>query len=361
MRFNPICRAAAHAGGLVVAVFLTFGGVLAAAPSVTDAVSKTEAEAADDKASAVQPTQKTEPAKSAAPAKQDAKAGKSAPRKSFVERRPLVSSDAYRGLAEQMAGGSVLADVVQRLNKRIELPEPVALRFAECGEVNAYFLPDQREVRLCFELFDQIAELLAQQVEDEAQLTQALSGVLSFVALHEVGHAVVAVRAVPMIGNEETAVDQFAVWLLIDGKEGDLAVLSAAAAFAAGMTLGGDDPSGAHATDAQRYFNLVCWLAGSNPDRKAQVISDWALPIERAQGCEQEYQQLSQGWRRLLASPMAPTKAPPAKPSAAQPAASMPQRSESESTESESPERESSKADRSKSDGSSTPEKARND
>ncbi|MBD8526112.1 DUF4344 domain-containing metallopeptidase [Pseudomarimonas arenosa] len=249
------------------------------------------------------------------------------PRKSFVERSPLVSSDAYRGLAEQMAGGSVLADVVQRLNQRIELPQSVALRFAECGEANAYFLPDQREVRLCFELFDQIADLLAQQVEDEAQLTHALKGVLSFVALHEVGHAVVAVRSLPMIGNEETAVDQFAVWLLVDGKDGDLAVLSAAAAFAAGMTL--DDPAGAHASDAQRYYNLVCWLAGGNAKRKQQVMEDWALPASRAVGCEEEFRQLSQGWQRLLqpvavAQPAAEKSASAETPAAQQGAGAAP-------------------------------------
>ena len=226
-----------------------------------------------------------------------------APAKSFVERRPLVSTEAYRELAEQMARGSVLSEVAERLNAKIQLPTPVSLRFAECGEVNAYFLPEQGEVRLCFELFDRSAELLAEQVADEAQLADALRGVLSFVALHEAGHAVVALRAVPVIGNEETAVDQFAVWLLVDGDQGDLAILSAAAAFAAGMTLGGDDPAGAHVSDEQRYYNLLCWLGGSSPARQQQVMADWGLPESRATSCSDEFRQLSQSWSQLLAPP----------------------------------------------------------
>ena len=267
------------------------------------------AKPATGKQAASKPTTKSTtkpPAKAAAPAK------------SFVERRPLVSTETYRGLAEQMARGSVLSEVAERLNAKIQLPTPVSLRFAECGEVNAYYLPEQGEVRLCFELFDRSAELLAEQVADEAQLADALRGVLSFVALHEAGHAVVALRAVPVIGNEETAVDQFAVWLLVDGGQGDLAILSAAAAFAAGMTLGGDDPAGAHVSDAQRYYNLLCWLGGSSPARQQQVIADWGLPASRASGCSDEYQQLSQAWSRLLAPRQPPVAAPAAKPEADQ-------------------------------------------
>lgn len=240
----------------------------------------------------------------------------------FAVREPLQQAGAYADLAAQLKQGGPLAELAVRLNGKLRLPRQVRLRFAECGEPNAFYRPDLREVRVCFELLELFAETLSGHVDDEDQLAEALSGTLQFVALHEVGHALVDVLSLPVTGREEDAVDQLSAWLLIDGKDGSTAVLSAAAAFQSIAEGGPADYSGQHALDEQRYYNMLCWLYGSAPQQQGYLITDWGLPTARAEGCAEEFRQIRQSWSRLLrdqlrAAPGAKPGKPPAPPAKA--------------------------------------------
>jgi hypothetical protein len=152
-----------------------------------------------------------------------------------------------------------------------------------------------------------LAALLAPQLDDEAQMLEALDGALRFIALHELGHALVDQLQLPVTGREEDAVDQFAIWLML--ADGDSAgVLSAASVFA-GEVSGSQDVAAAHSLDSQRYFNMLCWVYGSDAGWRETLVEDWALPADRATQCVGEYAQLGRSWGRLLAA-HAPKPAP---------------------------------------------------
>lgn len=227
----------------------------------------------------------------------------------FRVRPAEYSSPGFRDLAEQLQREAVLHQLADRLNGLFKVGRSVHLRFAECGQANAYYQPDRREVRVCFELLQLFADVLAGQVDDEDQLIAALFGALRFVVLHEVGHALVDVLAIPITGREEDAVDQLSVWLLLDGVDDSTAVLSAAAAFQANAQLSEADFSSDHALDQQRYFNMICWVYGSDPAGFADLPADWALPEARAAVCADEYAQLQRSWRRLLQAHLKPRSA----------------------------------------------------
>lgn len=215
---------------------------------------------------------------------------------------------AERELAIQLDQAGALAAAARLVNARVALTRTVRLRYASCEQANAWYEPVRREVRVCLALARQMAALLSAQVDDESQLLQALDGSLRFIALHELGHAVVDQLALPVTGREEDAVDQLAAWLLL--ADGDSASLLSAASVFASQISGGEDVTAAHSLDRQRYFNLLCWVYGSDAAARDSLVEDWSLPAERAQGCADEYAQLGRSWERLL-SPHAPAAAKP--------------------------------------------------
>jgi hypothetical protein len=221
----------------------------------------------------------------------------------FEVAAPALTSDRYIELAQDYGRNDPLRRLAAELNAALVLPKAVTLRYAECGEPNAYYDPAKREVTLCFELIEQLAEDFGAQLDDDAELAEAVSGAYSFIVLHEVGHALVDVLELPITGREEDAVDQLSAWLLIGDEQGDGAVLSAAAAFSMageGYDLGENDFANEHSLDQQRYFNMVCWVYGRDPERHADLIGITGLPPARAGRCGEEYARLDASWRRLL-------------------------------------------------------------
>jgi hypothetical protein len=218
-------------------------------------------------------------------------------------RSPKLQTEAYAELAREFGRDNPLHSLARQLNARLLLPKPVGLRYAECGEVNAYYDPARREVLICFELIERLAEDFGAQLEDDLELADAVAGASTFIALHEVGHALVDVLELPITGREEDAVDQLSAWLLIGRKGGDEAVLSAAAAFSIaseGYALAQSDFADQHSLDQQRYFNMVCWVYGNDTKRHARLIEDAGLPESRAQTCAEEYARLRHSWERLM-------------------------------------------------------------
>jgi hypothetical protein len=214
---------------------------------------------------------------------------------------PATPSNAVdAALADALEATGILARTSALVGERVSLPQPVSLRLVSCDQANAWYQPDTREVRLCLELARHLSALLGRELDDEAQLLQALDGALRFVLLHEIGHAVVDLLALPITGREEDAVDQFAVWLLLDAGD-STAVLSAASVF--GQAVSGEaDVAAAHSLDPQRYFNMLCWVYGRDPEWRLSLVEDWLLPASRALACEAEYAQLGRSWSRLLAA-----------------------------------------------------------
>lgn len=216
---------------------------------------------------------------------------------------PQLRGERYAELARDYSRNGPLHNLARELNSAISLPEAITLRYVECEEANAYYDPAQRLITLCFELVEQLAEDFGAQLENDADLTDAVTGAMRFIVLHEVGHALVDVLKLPITGREEDAVDQLSAWLLIGDEDGDSAVLSAAAAFSMqgeSHDLGESDFANEHSLDQQRYFSMVCWVYGRDPTRHAALVELAGLPPTRAEGCAVEYARLDASWRRLL-------------------------------------------------------------
>ncbi|MFO1493564.1 MAG: DUF4344 domain-containing metallopeptidase [Lysobacterales bacterium] len=220
-------------------------------------------------------------------------------------RPPALESDQYQELAQVLHDSKLLEEFAKAFNESIQLPTRVGVRFAECGEANAFYDPGEQQISMCFELLQSYYETMADQYETEDELNNAVMGAFVLVLFHELGHALVHVLDLPITGREEDAVDQLAAWVMIDDGEGDDAVLSAALSYYVSAEQSEDEIDDStyadeHSLDKQRFFNLVCWVYGSNPEKHEDLVGDDFLPEARAQRCPGEYQQIDRSWSRLL-------------------------------------------------------------
>ncbi|MGQ0703886.1 MAG: DUF4344 domain-containing metallopeptidase [Gemmatimonadales bacterium] len=193
-----------------------------------------------------------------------------------------------------------LDTIALRLNDSLKVPTDVTLATAHCAEPNASYDPETHRVTLCYELF----EALSEKFENEVGGDYLVSGTLVFALMHELGHGLIDVLELPIVGREEDAVDQLATILLLNqGATGDSLAFGAVGWFALNARASPLDElafADDHGLNQQRVYNIVCWIYGRDPERYPQVVAEGWLPEPRRRGCGEEYQRLVRNWGRLL-------------------------------------------------------------
>ena len=205
-------------------------------------------------------------------------------------------------------------DILADLNQGLILPRNLPVRLEACDDVNAFYDPEDGSVTLCYELLEHFLELFGNEAQTDEEQEEAAGkavAALVFAFYHELGHALIDIYSLPTTGREEDAVDQLATVMLLetwDGEDSELAILSSAEWFDLDASESEDEPDMAdeHALGEQRYYNLVCWIYGSDTEYFSDVADDWELPPARAERCESEYQRMSQAWDALLGPHMRP-------------------------------------------------------
>lgn len=139
---------------------------------------------------------------------------------------------------------------------------------------------------------------------------------LIWVFYHEVGHALIDVLNLPVLGPEESSADTFAA-LMIDGLWEEQAAVDIAINTARGFELYDADYKNrgfettawdTHGLEMQRYYQLACLIYGADPEGREQLVTELHLPEDRAGFCADEFQLASDGWHNALQS-MTETKA----------------------------------------------------
>jgi hypothetical protein len=217
-------------------------------------------------------------------------------------------SQKYVEMNENYKKQRLLEDTADELNASVSIPENVAITFKECGQVNAYWNPRDRQIVMCFEFIEDTATKFRQVVKDQKEYEDAVGGAITFAFIHEVGHCLIDVLNLPATGREEDSVDQLATYVLIDsGDDGEKMALNGARMWGlwfnekGGTSQTASDINWAdeHSLDAQRFFNIICWVFGHNPDKWRGLIDD-PLPENRAVRCPTEYVKMSKAWTHLL-------------------------------------------------------------
>jgi hypothetical protein len=191
--------------------------------------------------------------------------------------------------------------VTRGLSQMFELPQDVTVVWTECGAVNASW-DGQGNIVMCYEMAEFLKALFTKKVKDKKQLRIAVMSSLMFVFLHELGHGLIAMYKLPSVGREEDAADQLAGLVLIATGDAGLEVAMRGAQFFRLLALSGSKTPffDEHSLDAQRYYNLMCLVYGSSPERLGSLVGNDKLPASRARRCPTEYSKVSSAWTSLL-------------------------------------------------------------
>jgi Putative metallopeptidase len=194
------------------------------------------------------------------------------------------------------------------ITAQVKLPRNITVVLRDCGQANAAYIDEQKEIVMCNELTKHNYELFKQSGEDEETALKLAIFANIFTFYHEAAHMLISELDLPTVAKEEDAADQFAAYFLLssDSSEdksfsGEI-VMSAAKFFA----LQSKDPDpeilrDPHSLDQQRFYNLVCILYGTDPEKYSNLVSSLDYSESRLNGCQQEVTHIFSAWRQLLA------------------------------------------------------------
>ncbi|MBL4260111.1 DUF4344 domain-containing metallopeptidase [Vibrio fluvialis] len=137
---------------------------------------------------------------------------------------------------------------------------------------------------------------------------EGASDTLLHTLLHEIGHAYIADKSIPILGKEEDAVDNFATIILLDYvDDGSEIAISAADMFAFESEERPEyyqpvEYIDEHSFDLQRYFSTLCLVYGSNPKEYAYLLDEVGKDYlkDRKEFCIDNYQQINNNWHTYL-------------------------------------------------------------
>ena len=197
-----------------------------------------------------------------------------------------------------------IQQIIANLNERIALPWDIVISFEDCDEANAFYDPETRKLTLCYQLIDEYYDLFGRKIKDKTKLDEVVRGAVASTFFHELGHGLVDAWKVPITGKEEDAVDQLSTLILIKHtKNGEEMALAGAISFQLYADLDKGQKKiywDEHSLDEQRFYDTICLIYGSNPEKYADLVKNNTLPEERAELCREDYPKIANSWHQLL-------------------------------------------------------------
>ena len=134
---------------------------------------------------------------------------------------------------------------------------PLPILYDECGVTNAFYSPLTKSITLCDELVSELYDFFAGRQGPDRPAQVANASV--FIVFHEIGHALVDILNLSVLGNDESAADALAA--VISAETG-----RSFAAIIGGLYLSSDSASfgDEHNSGEDRFGDIVCWAIGSD-------------------------------------------------------------------------------------------------
>jgi hypothetical protein len=216
-----------------------------------------------------------------------------------VDWQPAGDYSDYRSWLNDLDFMQPLAD---GLNATLKLPQDIWLSHGQCGMENAFFIPDQSQVFMCYELVNAIyGEFYTLGTLTDDQVSIATFNTWVFILYHEIGHSLVHVLDMPITGLQEDAVDQFSSIILIEGGASYMVVDAAYFWLISDSGSSAEALADEHGLNMQRFYNMLCYVYGSDPSNSDWIVDLFPEMESRVGKCENEYVQARDAWETLLA------------------------------------------------------------
>lgn len=204
-----------------------------------------------------------------------------------------------------LQGDSFHQALVDGLNETFLLPGEVTIVYRETGKLNAWYDRAAHRITVSYDLASSVITSFTRP-EDRFQALGRTRATMNFIILHEVGHALMAELALPVVAAEEDAADEFATLYqqLVGAALGPELALAAAEWF--GRNGERNTPLSRlpywdeHSLNEQRYFDILSDLFASDPNRFASLADK--IPLPRRQEAIARFPAKVRSWRRLTAA-----------------------------------------------------------
>jgi len=205
----------------------------------------------------------------------------------------------------QIIESGVVEQVSKLINSQLLLKYPLGIVF---GDTDGPLYDDEtKNIYIPYDFIDETNQRFenADDITLAAQAKTASIDALAHTLLHELGHALIPMFAIPVLGKEENTVDNFANVLLIEYFEdgAEMAINAAELFYLESQdfeTYSENDLKGEHGLDSQRYYNTLCMVYGSNPEKHPYLLKKAAFSLERAELCIEDYERVSRSWLSIL-------------------------------------------------------------
>ncbi len=203
----------------------------------------------------------------------------------------------YSGLATAFRNAGLFEEHVAFLNENIRIPTDVTIALKTCDALDAFYDKEKKEVSICYDLIDDVANIFAAYSEEEEDADEPTTLTLLFVFYHEVAHALMDVLELEVSeGIIEDAADRLALSLLFSLEEtGEYAILSALDYFELKKQeeeIGQRGFYQKHGFNDERRAYLICAVYGKNPEKYVPFLADGDLDAEDAALCPDEYRKI---------------------------------------------------------------------
>lgn len=222
-------------------------------------------------------------------------------RVSYVPPKDPDLQDVYRQLKDRR-----VLERLKELLSPVRLPKVLTIKLAGCeGEDDAFYGDD--EIIICYEYVDELWYNMPKKTTPAGVPPfDTVVGPLVDTCLHEFGHALIDMFRLPVLGRQEDAADQMAayIYLQLGPEESRRLVMGTAYAYLSEAKRE-RSPSwkkfaDQHGTPAQRAYNLMCIAYGADTNLFGDLVSKGYLPKERAESCEEEYEQIQDAFEILV-------------------------------------------------------------
>ena len=194
---------------------------------------------------------------------------------------------------------------------------PLKLEVRGCdGDADAFY--DDAQIVVCYEFLAGFWKAASSSSRPpNVSRADALVGPFMDTFLHEAAHAMFDLLKIPVLGKEEDAADLVSAYLMLQfpAHEKRGLILGAAYSYASELNVRsardlnrprlrfGRHASFAndHSTPAQRLYSLLCMAYGADKELFAPVVERGYLPKDRAEMCDDEYEQIDFAYRTLIA------------------------------------------------------------
>lgn len=143
-------------------------------------------------------------------------------------------------------------------------------------------------------------EIAALSEEERENLFVFVAGNALFTLYHEGGHMLVSELELPVLAQEEDAVDNLATvsMLSADTEDMDLYLTQAMIGW---FLFAEEDYENLifydeHDLDQQRGYRMLCLMVGADEDAFLELAEDLELPEERIETCVFDYEQAADSW-----------------------------------------------------------------